>query len=402
MARRPERASRGLLTRLLGVVLGVAIGAAGVVGTQLPLLGKTASASLSVALAGTKGATPTWPSAGSAALTIPSLHVAVQDSPIVLPIASLTKMMTAYVALAKLPLYGAALGPCVIINDADYATYLHAVASGQSYVKVAVGEQICERQLLEGLLVGSANNFALILAELADHSVAAFVAEMNATATALGLTHTHYVEPSGYKPGSVSTALEQADLAQRVMAQPVLAQIVAMTSVDLPVAGVVTTYTPFLGHDGVVGVKSGRTAAAGGCVVLAVDFTVDGVARTIYVAVLDQRGGDLLTPAGNAALALAQSAEAGVRVLTVPSRQHAGRVGWAASRTPVVTARQIRVWWWAGGAPPRITLHAARLTRPIRAGEVVGSLTVTAATGARVALVAAARAAPPSLLDRLR
>jgi serine-type D-Ala-D-Ala carboxypeptidase (penicillin-binding protein 5/6) len=402
MARRPQRASRGLATRLLGLALGAAVGVAVAVGTQLPLMGRPATATVVVALPTGASAPPAWPGEGAAALTIPSLGVAVQDSPIVLPIASLTKMMTAYVALRHLPLAGDASGPCVVINQADYDTYLHADASGQSYVKVALGEEICERQLLEGLVVGSANNFALILAELADHSVPAFVAEMNSTARAMGLTHTHYAEPSGYKPGSVSTALEQAELAQRFMAEPVLAQIAAMTSVDLPVAGVVTTYTPFLGTDGVVGVKSGRTDAAGGCVVLAVDFAVGGVARTLYVAVLDQRGGDLLGPAGLAALTLAESAEAGVRPVTLGAGRVAGRVGWGASGTPVVLERAVTVWWWAGGARPTVSVDLGRFTRGVRAGEVVGSLRLRAETSARVALVAARSASPPSLLDRLR
>ena len=358
MARRPQRASRGLLTRLLGLALGLAVGAAVAVGTQLPLMGRAASATVRVTgLDDAAGAPPVWPSAGSAALTIPSLGVAVQDSPAVLPIASLTKMMTAYLVIEHLPLSGDETGPCVVINQAAYDTYLHAVASDQSYVKVAIGEEICERQLLEGLIVGSANNYALILAELADHSVPDFVAEMNATALSMGLTHTHYAEPSGYKPGSVSTALEQAELAQRFMAQPVLADIAGLTSVDLPVAGVVTTYTPFLGSDGVDGVKSGRTDAAGGCVVLSIDFSAEGVARTLYVAVLGQRGGNLLGPAGDAAIALAESAEAGVRSLTLRAGERVGRVGWGLSSTPVALARAVTVWWWAGGAAPRVSVH---------------------------------------------
>ena len=154
MARRPQRASRGLATRLLGLLLGLAVGAGVAVGTQLPLMGRAASLVVTVALPTGADSPPAWPSGGAAALTIPSLGVAVQNSPIVLPIASLTKMMTAYVALEHLPLVGDATGPCVVVNQAAYDTYLHAVASGQSYVKVAVGEEICERQLLEGLSSG--------------------------------------------------------------------------------------------------------------------------------------------------------------------------------------------------------------------------------------------------------
>ena len=175
-----------------------------------------------------------------------------------------------------------------------------------------------------------------------------------------------------------------------------------MTSVDLPVAGEVTTYTPFLGTDGVVGVKSGRTDAAGGCVVLSVDFASGAVARTLYVAVLDQRGGDLLGPAGDAAIALARSAEAGVRSVSVRAGDVVGRVGWGPSSAPVVLERAVTVWWWAGGAAPRVRVRLDRLTRAVRAGQVVGTLSLRAGTSARVALVAADAASPPTLADRLR
>ncbi len=173
-------------------------------------------------LPATRGVTPAldWPSQGSAALVIPSVGVSVSTNDDVVPIASLTKMMTAYVTLQRLPLAADATGPCVTINDADLATYEHMNATGQSSVKVALGEVLCERDLLNGLLVHSANNYAMLLAVMVGGTLPNFVGLMNQTAGQLGLTHTHYVEPSGYKPGSVSTALEQGELAADLMASP--------------------------------------------------------------------------------------------------------------------------------------------------------------------------------------
>ena len=69
-------------------------------------------------------------------------------------------------------------------------------------MSVQPGEKLNERQLLDGLLVHSANNLADVLAQWDAGSIPAFVAKMNATATSLGMTHTHYADASGLDPGT--------------------------------------------------------------------------------------------------------------------------------------------------------------------------------------------------------
>ncbi len=66
---------------------------------------------------------------------------------------------------------------------------------------VQPGEELTERQLLNGLLVHSANNFADVLAQWDAGTMPAFVAKMNAAAAALGMAHTHYADASGLDPG---------------------------------------------------------------------------------------------------------------------------------------------------------------------------------------------------------
>jgi serine-type D-Ala-D-Ala carboxypeptidase (penicillin-binding protein 5/6) len=401
--RRPAR--RGLVTRALSALLGAAVAGAGIVAMQVPLLHEPARASTPlVHLAATRGLAPglAWPSEGSAAVIVPSYHVAISSSDAVVPIASLTKMMTAYVVLQRLPLVGDATGPCVIVNAADVATYQHDVATGQSTAEVAPGERLCERDLLAGLLVHSANNFALILAELAGGSVSTFVEMMNATARTLGLTHTHYVEPAGYDPGSVSTALEQGELAVDLMASPVARALVDEATVTLPVAGTLDTFTPYVGTDNVIGVKSGRTDAAGGCVVMAMTFVRAGTTETLYAVVLGQRGGDLLGPAGAAALALAVSARDNQVHLSLAKGTRVGRVGWGRTTTPVVLTSRHTFWWWAGRGPLAGTLHLRHLTSAVRRGEVIGWLSVAAHPTRRFRVAAARAVAPESIWQRLR
>lgn len=405
MSRPRSPARHGLVARLAGVLLGVAIAGGGIVAMQLPLLHQRDHATETlVHLPVTHGLTPSlvWPSQGSAAIVIPSYGVAVSSNDQVVPIASLTKMMTAYVVLQKLPLVGDETGPCFTINESALVTYKHMVLTGQSSVAVAVGEVLCERDLLGGLLVHSANNYAVLLAVMAGVTVEGFVTMMNETAASLGLTHTHYAEPSGYDPASVSTAIEQGELAVDLMASPLVRSIVAMTSITLPVAGAVTTYTPYLGFDNVVGVKSGRTDAAGGCVVMAMTFTRGDATETLYAVVLGQRGGDLLGPAGAAALALAFSARDNQLHLDFARGTAVGTVGWDGHTTPVVLTSTHAFWWWAGDGALTATIHLRPLRSGVHRGEIVGWLSVRAHPSRRFSISASHSTAPPTIWQRLR
>ena len=80
---------------------------------------------------------------------------------------------------------------------------------------------------------------------------------MNARARSLGLRSTRYADASGADPATVSTAGDQFRLTLRALQVPAFRQIVAMPQVTLPVAGVAYNVNAGLGHDGIVGVKTG-------------------------------------------------------------------------------------------------------------------------------------------------
>ena len=111
---------------------------------------------------------------------------------------------------------------------------------------------------------------------------------MNATAAQLGATSSHYVDASGYEPGSVSTAADCLRIAAADMAIPTFAQIVNMTSVDLPLVGTVPNIVSEIGTDGIIGVKSGYTSQAKAGLVLAADRAVGGRTVLVLAAVLTQ------------------------------------------------------------------------------------------------------------------
>jgi D-alanyl-D-alanine carboxypeptidase (penicillin-binding protein 5/6) len=104
------------------------------------------------------------------------------------------------------------------------------------------------------------------------------------------MTHTRYTDPSGYDDATVSTAADQVRIVTRAMRLAVFASIVATPSATLPVAGIVHNTDTLLGHDGFVGVKTGSTAAAGGCFAFRAVRWIDGRWTTITGVVLGQPG----------------------------------------------------------------------------------------------------------------
>jgi D-alanyl-D-alanine carboxypeptidase (penicillin-binding protein 5/6) len=171
-------------------------------------------------------------------------------------------------------------------------------------VSITAGERLTERQALQALLLPSANNIAAVLARWDAGSEARFVARMNATARSLGMARTRYTDPSGYDDGTVSTAADQVRIVDRAMRLPVFAGIVATPAAALPVTGIVDNTNTLLGHNGFVGVKTGSTAAAGGCFAFRAVRLIGGRRTTITGVVLGQPGRDRIAAGLAAADAL--------------------------------------------------------------------------------------------------
>jgi D-alanyl-D-alanine carboxypeptidase (penicillin-binding protein 5/6) len=246
-----------------------------------------------------------WPVDGQAAFIRSGqseIHAGPRQHPA--PIASVAKVMTAYVVLRDHPLRPGEDGPVITLTAADVADTAARSAHHESVVPIEAGERLTERQALEALLVPSANNVAAVLARWDAGSDDRFIARMSAAARSLGMTHTRYTDPSGYDAGTVSTAADQVRVVARAMRSPVFAAIVAMPSVTLPVAGTVHTTNALLGHDGFVGVKTGSDDAAGGCFAFRAIRRVDGEATAITGVVLGQPGSDQIAAGLTAAAAM--------------------------------------------------------------------------------------------------
>jgi D-alanyl-D-alanine carboxypeptidase (penicillin-binding protein 5/6) len=244
-----------------------------------------------------------WPRRGQAAFVLGNGGLAASPYEQPAPIASLAKVMTAYLTLRRYPLSGARDGFTITITAAQAQAEARDAAEGQSVVAVRTGEELTEHQLLEALLIPSGNNIARLLAVQVAGSETRFLAEMNAEARALGMDHTRYTDPSGFDPGTVSTAADQLRVFQRAIRVPAFHQIVSTASVTLPVAGTLTNYNPLIA-EGYAG-KTGSDSAAKGCLAFFTHVTVGGRRLTAAGVVLGQGEGSdtsmLVGAAGQAA-----------------------------------------------------------------------------------------------------
>jgi serine-type D-Ala-D-Ala carboxypeptidase (penicillin-binding protein 5/6) len=235
-----------------------------------------------------------WPEHGQAAVRIGRSRIQAGPNQHAAPIASVAKVMTAYLVLRDHPLGLGEDGPTIALTDADVADTDRRSRRRESVVPIVAGEQLTERQALQALLLPSANNIAAVFARWDSGSAARFVADMNATARSLGMTRTRYTDPSGYDEATVSTAADQVRIVGEAMRLPVFANIVATTSATLPVAGTVHNTDTLLDRNGFVGVKTGSDKAAGGCFAFRAIRLVNGKRTTITGVVLGQPGNDLI------------------------------------------------------------------------------------------------------------
>jgi D-alanyl-D-alanine carboxypeptidase len=184
----------------------------------------------------------------------------------VLPIASLTKMMTALLVVERAP------------PDAKVRVTKEALAYKGSAVGVLPkGKRIKLETMLNGLLLPSGNDAAIALAQRISGTVAAFVAHMNERAGDLGLACTRFSSPDGFEDaGNHSCAIDLAEMARAVLDRPRLARIVERRRAVLPFpikGGRIYLFNnnPLLraGDPGTIGIKTGYTDAAGRCLVAA-------------------------------------------------------------------------------------------------------------------------------------
>ncbi|MFF7470808.1 serine hydrolase [Streptomyces sp. NPDC008092] len=330
-----------------------------------------------------------WPADGQAALDVQGIGTfgsSGDQKPV--PIASVAKVMTAYIVLRDHPLKSGAAGPKIKI---DQAAQDQANAGQESTVDVTAGDSVTQREALESILIASANNVARLLARWDAGSEKAFVAKMNATAKKLGMTNTTYTDPSGLTDSTVSTAVDQVKLAKAAMAsEPSFREVAAMMSYDDYKGVNHSNWNQLVGHNDVVGIKTGTTTSALGNLVFAAKKTVGGETRTVIGAVLRQPASaaadnSILTAALNAGDKLIRAAQGALKSATIYKKGDV--VGYVddglGGRTPVVATEDVTAVGWSG-LKVRLSFAPEKVPHTAKAGTKVGTLTVGDGSGSAV------------------
>ncbi len=178
-----------------------------------------------------------------------------------LPIASITKLMTALLVTERL--------------DPETPVGIPALptTADESRMGLIPGDQLKADELLAGALIASANDAAYSLAVQVAGSEEAFVKQMNQRATQLGLRQTSFATSSGFDKGkSYSTARELAVLSRAVLEQPRIRNLAGLKELKIRSAGgteytLQTTDELIGGYLPVAGLKTGTTDEAGFCLV---------------------------------------------------------------------------------------------------------------------------------------
>jgi D-alanyl-D-alanine carboxypeptidase (penicillin-binding protein 5/6) len=217
------------------------------------------------------------------------------------------------------------------------------------------------------------------------------------------MNQTHFADPSGISAFSESTASDILKVAAPDMADPVVASIVDNNSVTLPVAGTLATYTPLLGLDGIIGVKSGYTDAAGGCDVVAVIRPVHGHPTLLLAAITGQTGVEVLAQAGLHGLALVNAVQPLIGTSTVlPDGIVAAHAAAAGESVAARTGASVSMLTWPGAHATRVFHPVHHLSAQARRGALAGSVVVTLGTQRVVVPAYLTRDVPQrSLLQRL-
>lgn len=289
--------------------------------------------------------------------------------------ASLAKLITVQVVLDKHPLKAGEDGPIITIGENDVNLYYNTINNGGSSLPVTLGDQFTERQMIEGILLASANNLADSLAiwtygSLENYQQAAteWLAKNNLTTTQIGS------DASGYSPDTKSTAVDLCQIMLLATKQPALVEIMSQAEATMPDGSIIHNTNQLLGADGIFAGKTGFTEEAGHGVALASQQTIDGVTLTTAATSL---GNDDYEPAFNNAHGLLASLQKDIKVYKLPKQTSIGKLTtvWG-SQSNVVTTQSNTIPHWPD-EPLAITsdVDVSQLSHS-GSGNIIGKLTI--------------------------
>lgn len=330
-----------------------------------------------------EGSTPQlpWPAKGQAYMAasgLGTLGSSGEQKPV--PIASVTKSMTAYVILKNHPLKPGEAGPMIEIDaKGESDGQLDKTDNESTLNTVKKGDKISLRDALAAIMIPSANNIARQLARWDSGSEKAFVEKMNAAAEELGMKNTTYTDPSGLDATTVSTAEDQVKLGLKLVEIKALMDITKLPEWTDPSGKKWRNYNELPPYDGALGIKTGSTTKAGGNLLFAAHKMVGDTDQLIVGAVLAQHDTPILGTAIKASRDLMLATQDALKNATIVKKgQVVGVVedGLGGS-VPVVATKDVRAVGWSGLTVKLELTNGGKVPpHEAAAGTVVGSLTV--------------------------
>lgn len=179
------------------------------------------------------------------------------------PLASIAKVVTALVVLEEHPIEGDSDGADITLTAADSRLPARYRAIDGAVAPAPQGLTLTQRQIIELLLVPSANNYAETLAVWAFGSEDAYIAAARSWLDARGLDSIRIGDATGFSLLNTGTPRELVALARLALADPVVARAAALSVVSVTGVGTFDTTNLALGSDGITGLKTGTLDGVG-------------------------------------------------------------------------------------------------------------------------------------------
>ncbi|MFJ8001417.1 D-alanyl-D-alanine carboxypeptidase [Streptomyces sp. NPDC096310] len=355
-----------------------------------PALSLTAESTYS--FEGDKPALP-WPDHGQGVMSVAGLGIV--DSfgePKPVPIASVTKSMTAYIIMRDHPMKVGQDGARIPVDALAEKEGGYDESGNESTLNtIKEGDKLSQKDALSALMIPSANNVARLLARWDAGSQDAFVKKMNDAAEELGMKDTKYTDPSGLDATTVSTAADQVKLGLELVKMQALMVITQLPSWTDPSGKTWPNWNTLVPYNGAIGIKTGTTTKAGGNLLFAATKDVDGTKQYVVGAILSQQGPSIIDAVNAASKeVLIPTRELLESKTVVKKGQTVGYVDdGLGGRTPVVATKDLKAAGWPSlKISVALTDDGKTIAQSAAAGTVVGHLTVGSGPGQVTAPVA--------------
>lgn len=320
-----------------------------------------------------------WPDYGASAFGAVGFPgtLASSGSAEAVPIASITKVITALVVLEAKPLSTDESGPEISFTAVDVKLYNSYLARNGKVEPVRAGLVLSQRQVLELTVVASANNYTASLVNWAFGSEEQFLLIARAWLDANGLANIVLADSTGMSPDNRGTAIDLVELGKLALAHPIVSVMVDTEHISIPMVGEIDNTNELLGDGGLRGIKTGTLDEAGACLLFAADYQIGAELVTVVGVML---GGVNHPQLDQDILELLTTVQTGfheVALTTVGTEYASYDTAWD-DRSDVVATLDATVVVWAD-TPITLLVESSAVTLQA-AGSKVGTLSFSAGT----------------------